>query len=149
MDIGTAFPSAYLKAGDIPVDRPVTVRIDHVTTEEVGKERDRRPVLYFTGKEKGMVLNKTNANTVAKAYGNETDDWQGKPVQIVSTETEFGGEMVACLRLRIPRATPPNGGGGMQPAATLAERGAQVRNKPAAEQPFGEESAFEKDDLPF
>ena len=59
MRISSAFPSKYLKAADLQ-DKQVTVRMSHVETETIGD--DDRPVLYFQGKEKGLVLNKTNAN---------------------------------------------------------------------------------------
>ncbi len=70
MKINEAFPSNYLKAADLQ-DREVTVTMADVKMEKLGD--DSRPVLYFRGKEKGLVLNKTNANNIASRYGDDTD----------------------------------------------------------------------------
>jgi hypothetical protein len=72
MRMSSAFPSNYLRAADLQ-GRNVTVTIDRVAMEDIGG--DHKPVLYFRGKEKGMVLNKTNGNNISAAYGDETDDW--------------------------------------------------------------------------
>ena len=69
MRISAAFPSKYLKAADLQ-GKQVTVVMSHVTMETIGD--DERPVLYFKGKDKGLVLNKTNANTIADAFGDDT-----------------------------------------------------------------------------
>ena len=106
MKIGSAFPSDYLKAADLQ-DRPANVTIKGVKIEEVGRDKDQKPVLYFQGKTKGMVLNKTNSRTIAKIVGSEeTDDWSGVEVVIYPTETEFAGEMVDCIRIRANKAQP-------------------------------------------
>lgn len=100
MNIDSAFPSQYLKASDLGNSQPV-VTIARVTTEEVGRDRERKPVVYFEGKEKGVVLNKTNANKIASLVGSRnTDDWKGKAIRLYATETEFGGETVECIRVK-------------------------------------------------
>ena len=76
MRISDAYPSNYLKASDLQ-GRTVVVTIDHCDIEDIGDER--KPILYFQGKQKGMVLNKTNANNVSVLYGDDTDDWIGRP----------------------------------------------------------------------
>lgn len=96
MDINAAFPSKYLKAADLP--GPVTVTIGICKMEDIGD--DRRPVLYFQGKDKGLVLNKTNSRRITKLFGADTDSWTGQPLEIYPSETEFKGETVECLRVR-------------------------------------------------
>lgn len=105
MRISNAFPSRYLRAGDIPSNRFLSVQIDHVAKENVAGTDDpqeEKPVLYFVGKAKGMVLNRTNAQAIAEAYGDETDHWRGRTMLLYSTETLFQGRMVPCLRLKPP-----------------------------------------------
>ena len=104
MRIDAAFPSKYLKAADLQ-DRAVTVSMSHVAVEEIKSMRgmDTKPVLYFQGKEKGLVLNKTNSNAIAKLYGEETDDWVGQPIEIFPTTVDFQGDMVEAIRVRAPR----------------------------------------------
>jgi len=97
MDINTAFPSKYLKAADLK-GRTVRVKISHVTTEEVGG--DMLPVIYFVGAAKGIVLNKTNANSIAAGYGPETDRWGQAELEVFPSTTDYQGRIVDCVRVR-------------------------------------------------
>ena len=109
MKITAAFPSRYLKAADIPTGRSIAVGIRKVVMEGVESDHgpaEDKPVVYFEDKQKGLVLNRTNASVISESYGDETDVWIGKPLEIYATQTEFRGQMVPCLRLRIPAAAP-------------------------------------------
>jgi hypothetical protein len=102
VNIDSAFPSNYLKASDLGDKSPV-VTIDRIEVEPIGRDREMKPVIYFQGKEKGLVLNKTNAKKIAELTGSkDTDDWTGCQVRIYATETEFGGETVECIRVKAP-----------------------------------------------
>ena len=105
MRISTAFPSKYLKATDIPNGRELNLQIDSVLMEVMEQSNEEKPVLSFIGKQKGLVLNVTNSNTVSDIYGDDTDKWHGKPVVLFTSTTSFNGRNVACLRLRAPDAT--------------------------------------------
>lgn len=99
-NINDAFPSKYIKATDLKGTEPV-VAIDRVEYEAVGREKDRKAVVYFQGKEKGLVLNKTNAMKIVQLSGSgDTDDWNGFRIKIYATETEFAGETVECIRIK-------------------------------------------------
>jgi hypothetical protein len=103
MNINSAFPSTYIKASDLQ-DKPIQVTIRDVKIEQVGRDKDSKMVLYFEGKTKGMVLNKTNARNIASIAGSQdTDDWVGIGIIIYPTETEFAGESVECIRVRAPK----------------------------------------------
>ena len=100
MNIDSAFPSQYLKASDLGEAQP-TVTISHAKMEPVGRDKDMKLVLYFEGKEKGMVLNKTNATKIATLVGSkDTEAWRGKAIRLYATETEFAGETVECIRVK-------------------------------------------------
>lgn len=101
MRIGAAFPSEYLKAADLG-GRTVTVKISHVSIEEIGGEH--KPVLHVQGSTgiKKMVLNKTNAHTLSTAYGDETDDWTGQPVTLFEAQVDFQGKTVPAIRVKVP-----------------------------------------------
>ena len=58
VNINDEFPSKYLKAADLQ-GNVAKVQIGNVTSEQIGS--DRKLIMYFAGKQKGMVLNKTNA----------------------------------------------------------------------------------------
>lgn len=105
VNVNTAFPSNYLKAADLQ-GRDVKCIIDRVQMEDIGS--DHKPVVYFQGKEKGLVLNKTNAFTISDVYGAETEEWYGKAVILFATKTDFQGKRVDAIRLRTVRDnTPP------------------------------------------
>jgi hypothetical protein len=97
MNINDTFPSNYLKASDLQ-NREVTVTISHVVNEKMGQ--DIKPILYFQNKQKGVVLNKTNAMTVAGMYGPETDHWAGRQVTLMSVWTDFQGKQVQAIRIK-------------------------------------------------
>jgi hypothetical protein len=100
MKIGDVFPSNYLKASDLN-GSVVPVTIDHVAIEAVGREKESRPVLYFVGKSKGVVLNKTNAKKIAELAGtDETDDWAGIQIALFPAMVEFQGESVESIRIK-------------------------------------------------
>ena len=99
MKIGAAFPSKYLKADDLGVNRPI-VTIERVTLEDVGGDGEHRPVIRFAGKDKMLVVNKTNANIISEVLGtDETDEWEGRQIRLYATKTEFQGKRVPCIRV--------------------------------------------------
>src|SRR6266404_8656042 len=107
MNIDDAFPSKYLKASDLPEEGTQSVTIEKITIEEIGREKQRKPVIYFEYLDKGFVCNKTNANTIAKIIGSRNlEDWTGKTIHLYRAEVEFGGEMVESIRVKIKSAKP-------------------------------------------
>ncbi len=105
-NVHDAFPSKYLRASDLGGVSPV-VTIDHIDMEAVGRTKEVKLVCYFTGKNKGLVLNKTNATKIAEIAGSpETDDWPTCRIQLYATEVEFQGETVETIRVKAP--TVPN-----------------------------------------
>jgi len=99
MNINHAYPSKYLKAYDLQ-GRAVTVTIESVAVEELGREREQKPVVYFVGKTKGLPLNKTNMRVIAGLAGPETDDWPGVAFVLYPTQTEMAGETRDCIRIK-------------------------------------------------
>jgi hypothetical protein len=111
MRISNAFPSTYLKAADLN-GRTAKVVMESIRMEDIGSEQ--KPILYFQGKEKGLVLNKTNANNIAYAYGEETDTWAGRPLELFEAMVDFQGRTVPAIRVRIPRDQDAQQGYGAQ-----------------------------------
>ena len=100
MKIGAAFPGQFLKAADLQGKR-VQVIIESVELEDIGGET--KPVVHFQGKERGLVLNKTNSNAIwALAGTDETDDWKGTACTLYPSKTDFQGKRVDCLRVDPP-----------------------------------------------
>jgi len=105
MKIGAAFPGQYIKAADLQGKR-VQVVVDHVEMEDIGGET--KPVVHFRGKERGLVLNKTNSNAIWGINGSdETDDWPGTSVVLFPSMTDFQGKRVPCIRIDPPDVPQP------------------------------------------
>jgi len=100
MDINNVFPSKWLKAGDLQ-GRNIKVTMENILMEEVAD--DKKPVLYFQGKTKGLVLNKTNANAIAGMYGPDTDNWKGRAIVIFPTQVDYAGKPVQAIRVQMTK----------------------------------------------
>lgn len=122
MRVSDAFPSTYLKAADLE-DKQLIVKIERTDWEKIGD--DNKPVVYFKGHEKGLVLNKTNANNIAYAYGDEMDDWIGADVILFPTMVDFQGRSVPAIRVKIPPR---------RPAASPRQPATQQRPGPESQQ---------------
>jgi hypothetical protein len=103
--IGDVFPSKWLKVEDLNGKR-ITVTIDRVEFEMVGQPAERKAVVYFKGKDKGLCLNKTNANSIHFITGSDdTDDWTNERIVVYPSQTEYQGKRVGCIRIDPPAAT--------------------------------------------
>ena len=101
MKMSKMFPSKYLKSADLE-GRTIRLVIADAKLEEVGMDKDQKPVLYFAKAKKGMVLNVTNGNLIAAAYGDDSKDWKGKPIELYVAKVRYQGKLVDGLHVRIP-----------------------------------------------
>jgi hypothetical protein len=100
MKANDAFPSKFLAAADLQ-GNDVLVKITHVASDEIGNKQ--KFICYFAGKKKGLVLNKTNFNTIVKVTGQEdTDDWTGCEICLYPTMVDFQGDQVDAIRIKAP-----------------------------------------------
>ncbi len=97
--VNEAFPSNWLKAADFN-NRTVKLTIDKVIFEEIGQNKDKKPVMYFEKVKKGLVLNKTNATEIAAKHGEIMEGWTGKEIELFSMMVPFQGQNVAAIRVR-------------------------------------------------
>lgn len=105
-NINDAFPSKYLKADDLKGNR-ILVTIDHVSFETVGDD-ENKAIVYFRGKDKGLVLNRTNAASIVEITGSaETDDWHGHRVVLFPTKVDFQGKRTLAIRIDNPPKGKP------------------------------------------
>lgn len=99
-----AFESKYLGKED--VGTPLVATIERVQFEEIHNDeggKDRKPVARFGGDTKGLILNLTNWGVLEDAYGEDSDDWIGKPVEVYFDGTVmFKGKRTGGVRVRIP-----------------------------------------------
>lgn len=111
MDVRLLFPSLYLSAPDLRgEDRTLTIRAVAVDELKTSAGTEKKPCVYFEEtkaaaerdgkKERRLVLNKTNAMTVASLYGYEVDEWVGKRITLFPTQADAFGKTVDCIRIR-------------------------------------------------
>lgn len=99
--ISKLFPSKYVKAADLG-NKPVTLTIKTLKVETLGHgaEQEQKPVLYFEKATKGLVLNRTNAMTIASLYGDESEEWVGKRVTLFATTVRAFGKTQDTIRVK-------------------------------------------------
>lgn len=105
MKMSEMFPSSWLKKEDVP--QPIRATIREVTQEEISGDggKELKAVVAFMGNVKPMILNRGNAAALEEAFGDDSDLWHGKQVEIyVDGSVMFAGRRVGGLRLRVPDA---------------------------------------------
>lgn len=111
MKLTEVFPSKYLNSDDLGGDDQIAT-IMRLTFEKMkdteGKEEDK-PVLWFRGIDKGLVLNKTNATRISQQHGDETDNWVGKSITLTSESVTAFGETKFAIRVKAQPPRPPAG----------------------------------------
>lgn len=129
--VNEMFPSKFLKASDI--DQDYEVEISEVNTDKVGQgdQQEEKFIVHFQEFDKGLVLNKTNANLIAAQHGGDTDNWIGKKVVLTVEDVAYQGKITPAIRIRRPaRPTTP----ARKPMAAAAGKPA-ARPAPQAQGP--------------
>ncbi len=132
--------SDFLKADDIGTNFwTVTINAVYMKNFDDGS---RKLFIMFQELDKGLVLNKTNADTIGDLYGRNTDNWIGKPVMLFTAPVDYQGKKVQAIRLRAPaqqQAMPQRQPGQIQPQANMRQgdawNTAQSPNRPLNNQP--------------
>ncbi len=92
-----AFPSNWLAAADL---NGSAVKVTIASVEPVKIGEDEKIGIKFIGKEKGIICNVTNWNAIEDAYGEESDDWIGKEIELYPTRVDLRGKLVDAIRVR-------------------------------------------------
>ncbi len=118
MKLSDLHPSKFLAADDIEGDTTATIsRLIIESMKSKDGKNEEKPVLFFKGVQKGMVLNKTNATRIAAIHGDETDLWVGKQITLIVESVDAFGETKWAIRVKpspprstkqsaFPKATP-------------------------------------------
>ena len=156
------FPSKYLQAADVE-GQAYTLTVERLMLEDVA-DGEKKWIIHFREAQKGLVLNRTNANTLEWLYGSESDAWVGKQIVLFTEMTSYMGKPCLGIRMRGPNApahagqsaqvqtplggaqpapAPPNGQGmgpGEQAAARVQQEAGQTMPKDPSDM---------SDDIPF
>ena len=94
--------SNYLKAPDITPEGQ-TMTVLKVVEEQVGRDQEKKLVVFFAENEKGLVMNKTNIQFLIDTVGGETDEWVGEEVVVYNDPAiTFGSKTTGGLRIKAP-----------------------------------------------
>jgi hypothetical protein len=118
--VSQTYAGQFLNAGELaPLGQRRAAVVHGVELETVGQGGDAKNVLVLelvtaSGKAwpKKVVLNKTNSTMLASVYGDNTDHWTGKPVELWAENVMFQGKLVPGIKvapgatLRPAAATP-------------------------------------------
>jgi len=124
-------PSRNLKADNFELNTRWRLEIADVNIELMPAQGDSRPerkrlVLTFIGKEKGLVLNKTNQVFLEERLGDAPNRWIGASVVLLRSTTLYQGKPVPALKLIEALAPPPPVSPPPPPAAPAGEPGDDV-----------------------
>lgn len=99
-----AFPSQYIGKDDLA--QPTTLTVANLTQETIESDNEQRlkAVMHFQEQgAKPWIVNVGNWMILEDAYGEESDDWTGKRIELyVDPSVMFGGKRVGGVRVRIP-----------------------------------------------
>lgn len=107
MKLTEMYPSNWLGQADVP--SPIVVTIKEIKREAVKGQRgtEVKTIATFTSNVKPWIVNKGNAKRLVALFGDDSDGWIGKSIEIYTDPTvEFGGEITGGLRLRAPTVNP-------------------------------------------
>src|SRR5262245_22716054 len=97
------YGSRFLRAEDL-AGKTATVTIASV--EDVEFDKGLKPVLHFRDKKKGVVVNASNYDILAAAFGNNTIGWPGRTIILRGTKVRFKGQLVDSIVVEMPAKNP-------------------------------------------
>ena len=100
--LNEVFSGGFLKAEDLNGKSP-RVTIESVEVKEF--DDGKKLIIHFSGKDKALVCNKTNSAIIQEVLGSDdTDDWEGKTIQLCVKKVEFSGKLVPAIRVVLEEA---------------------------------------------
>ena len=107
VDLRAIFRQSYSGrfVSSVEIDKPTTVKIAGFDQETIkswqkGSEPKDRAILYFEGKDRGMVLNNTNFRKLVDLFGWDSADWIGKEIVLATVKKEAFGRVVDSIEVR-------------------------------------------------
>jgi hypothetical protein len=132
MRISEQFAGNYLKASDLPQPKVFTIAGCETATMP---DQTTKPALRFAGEPQQLILNKTNAYCLAEWFGDDTNGWLNRQVELYSTTTSFSGRMVPAIRVRqAPQWQQPPAQQQPQPVPQQMQSAQQQQPQPVPQQ---------------
>jgi hypothetical protein len=114
--ISKVYSSRFVKSYELSYTDRRPAMIDKVTVEVFGNDFTEKLVSTVNdgnGWEKDLVLNQTNAQRLAAAFGDDTDQWVGQQVELWVTDVIYKGETMQSVQIgpmpppALPAPPPP------------------------------------------
>ena len=132
--VSETYAGAFVTGAELqPLGQRRQAVIHQAVQELIGQESAQPKVVLDLVSKQGqawprrVVLNKTNALALANAFGDDTDDWAGKPVEIWSETVLFRGKATPGIKLcaggMAPLAAPSKAA---KPASNYAGTGSDL-----------------------
>jgi hypothetical protein len=98
------FNPLYLGSHDLEPDKEYKVTIERIERDvEVigdGGKKQKKPIIYFKGAQKPMILNSTNSKMIMKVTGSKyIEDWVGKSIIFKVMQEKSFGEIMDVIRV--------------------------------------------------
>ena len=144
---------SYLRADDLKrADGTYAggvLTISHMEREKVG-DNETKWVLHFHGKEKGLPLNKTNAQVLCDLFGADSENVRGQQINLwVDPNVTYQGRVTPAIRLA--QGSAPQPVGPVQTTTGIPQGGppqTHVQNQQPPDQAAGPPNPYD-DDIPF
>ena len=105
------FNPNYMGAYSFEENEQKELRIKSIKVEKVtgrDKKAEDCAVIYFEGKEKPLICNKTNAKAIAHLTGSDyIEDWVGVVIRLVVKEVRAFGDVVDAVRVDLKKVRQP------------------------------------------
>ena len=95
----------YLKAAHLPAGQTVPATVDRIEFQTVHPRpgvEETKPVMYFTGKQKGLILTNTNQDFLRSAFGDEIPASYGKKITLKAVHKTVAGRGIDTIIIGLP-----------------------------------------------
>ena len=95
----------YLKAAHLPAGKSVTVTIERIEFHTVHPRpgvEEVKPIMYFVGKQKGLILTSTNQDFLRATFGDEITASHGKTVTLRAVTKTIAKRQVDTILIGAP-----------------------------------------------
>jgi alkanesulfonate monooxygenase SsuD/methylene tetrahydromethanopterin reductase-like flavin-dependent oxidoreductase (luciferase family) len=98
-DLDPYLKAAHLKTAIVPA---TVDRIEFQTVHPRPGQEEIKPVMYFTGKQKGLILTATNQDFLRATFGDEITASYGKQITLRAVSKKIAGRMIDTVLVELP-----------------------------------------------
>ena len=98
-DLDPYLKAAHLKTAIVPA---TIERIEFQTVHPRPGQEEIKPVMYFVGKQKGLILTSTNQDFLRATFGDDITASYGKPITLRAVRKTIAGRGVDTIIIGLP-----------------------------------------------